>query len=65
MSNPTISFTAYLVEHKKGKPDANGFAYKIKLRSADQKTVELQALGDETEVEVIVRPTGNSLPVLE
>lgn len=62
MSNSTITFTAYIVEQKKGAPDKNGFAYKIKLRSADQRTVELQGLGDETEVEVIIRPTGNSLP---
>lgn len=60
-----IKFTAYIVEQKKGRPDKNGFAYKVKLRSADQKTVELQALGDETECEVIIRPTGNSLPEIK
>lgn len=60
-----IKFTAYVTEQKKGAPDKNGFPYKIKMRSADQKTVELQALGDETEVEVIIRPTGNSLPEIK
>lgn len=65
MSSPTISFLAYITEQKKGHPDKNGFAYKIKMRSADQKTVELQALGEETECIVTVTPTGNSLPVIE
>lgn len=60
-----IKFIGFIVEQKKGRPDKNGFAYKIKLRSADQKTVELQALGDETECEITVRPTGNSLPELK
>lgn len=60
-----IKFLAYITEQKKGHPDKNGFAYKIKMRSADQKTVELQALGEETECEIIVRPTGNSLPEIK
>lgn len=60
-----IKFTAYVSEHKRGKPDRNGFPFFIKMRSADQKSVELQALGDETEVEVTIRATGNSLPEIE
>ncbi len=60
-----IRFTAYIVEQKKGHPDKNGFAFKIKMRSADSNTVQLQGIGDETECEVIVRPTGNGLPEVE
>lgn len=57
-----IKFKAYIVEQKKGHPDKNGFAYRIKLRSADSNTVQLQGIGDETECIVTVTPTGNGLP---
>lgn len=60
-----IKFIGYVSEHKRGKPDRNGFPFFIKMRSADQKSVELQALSDETECEVIIRPTGNSLPEIK
>lgn len=57
-----IKFLGYVVEQKKGNPDKNGFPFKIKLRSADASTVQLQGIGQETECEIIVRPTGNGLP---
>ena len=60
-----IKFLAFVVEQKRGRPDANGMPFKIKLRSCDNTTVQLQGIGDEAECEVTVRLTGNSLPEVE